>query len=243
MEKKRNEDLFLKFVNYLVNDTNFCLDDVLRRLKEIKNYEQEESQGRLNEMSGEERENAESLYQENVNVCRFEGHHVRLTTEFIHLFTKEMPELFLHSTIVDQVAVMFNYFLVLLTKEDFGEEDERKIKIDPEVLLLSICESYISLGAHQAFLESMAKDERSFKPQLFTSAIQMLQKKRLLGEEKAVQLERVVMKAAELKKKFSDEEMNFDDIPEEFLDPIMGTLMVKDKNEDCVCLSLFFFSI
>lgn len=85
--------------------------------------------------------------------------------------------------------------------------------------------SHASGKLNSSFVEAVARDGRSFKPDAFRTAVDML-RKAYPGKEDTVQSFLELIDQFE-KTKEADDEMDADlgDIPDEFLDPIMATLM------------------
>merc|ERR1711907_558697 len=74
------------------------------------------------------------------------------------------------------------------------------------------------------YLDAVVKDGRSFKPDVFQTAVKLLEKYDS-SEARVKRFRDVVAKLIERAKTLEEAEADLGDVPEEFLDPIMQTLM------------------
>jgi len=90
-----------------------------------------------------------------------------------------MPE------IVERVAAMVDYTLDTLVGQvpQFEGDDPRSIKFDPKTLLSEFIEIYLNLGVSESFVEAVAGDGRSYKPENFDRASRILTRHGLRSAE------------------------------------------------------------
>lgn len=103
-------------------------------------------------------------------------------------------------------------------------KNPEKYSFDPVDTVLNICRIYINLKDSEAFCLAVSQDGRSYSPQLFKFAEDVLIRiggGTLIGELQEV-AQKVEKKAAE---QLENEEV-IAEAPEHFLDPIMSTLML-----------------
>ncbi|KAJ8924936.1 hypothetical protein NQ315_001099 [Exocentrus adspersus] len=221
-----NPPLFLKFSNLLINDAIFLLDEALANMAKLKEMQQAQDNGEWASLSPRERTQNVSYMQHIGNLARFDNILGRDTITTLEKLTSEISTVFTHSTMVDRIAAMLNYFLLSLVgpnKQNFKVKDSKEYHFDPAGTVLDICKIYIHLKNSDSFCLAVSQDGRSYSPNLFALAEDVLVRiggGPLIGELKEV-ADRVAQKAQEYK---ANEEAMME-APEHFLDPIMSTLM------------------
>ncbi|KAA3673932.1 ubiquitin conjugation factor E4 A [Paragonimus westermani] len=190
--------LFLQFLSLLVNDAIFLLDEAINLLIQLKRKEQEREAvgGRL--ASQEE----ESLF---MHTGRLARHHIMLGIETIAALRRVVsvcPRLITHPILVDRVACMLNYFLARLVNHSTSSSDSA-----------------------EAFRRAVVSDERSFHPDLLDQAVAVLTRVSTAPIEVCTKFsEAVVLIKNENVVKMEDE-LDVEDAPDDFVDPIMGHVM------------------
>lgn len=115
-----NPPLFLRFINLLINDAIFLLDESLSNLQQIRQLQQAQDNGEWDNLSANEREQNLANLQHVGNFARIDNILGRDTINILKLLTSEVPEIFCHPTMVDRVAAMLNYFLLHLVGPNKG---------------------------------------------------------------------------------------------------------------------------
>lgn len=114
---------YLQFINLLINDAIYLLDEGLSYMAQLKEQQQQRSGGAWPEVpAGRQRQEREAQYQHITMLARFHNMMGRETIRTLSMMTSEIKGIFVHSTIVDRVASMLNYFLLHLVgpkKRDF----------------------------------------------------------------------------------------------------------------------------
>lgn len=116
--------LFLRFVNLLINDAIFLLDESLSNLKQIRQLQTAQDNGEWNNLPAHEREQNLANLQQTGTMARFDNILGRDTINLLKLLTSlsGVQEIFCHASMVDRIAAMLNYFCAKLTgpnKESF----------------------------------------------------------------------------------------------------------------------------
>lgn len=214
--------LFLRFINLLVNDSIFLLDEALDHMKQIRACELERDKGAW------DRDKELGL-----RFLKMIGRHrnttANLTIYTLMLLTKDLCDIFCHSVMVDRITGMLNYFLEHLVgpkQIDYKVSNRRELDFRPEQLVSDITHIYLYLGTSEHFCKAVLGESRSFSHGLFDSAVPILRK---IGvpEDFISSFGEFGQKLKSLEKSVQREEELMADVPEEFLDPIMGTLMVE----------------
>lgn len=218
--------IFLRFVNLLMNDAIFLLDESLNNLRQIRDLQEAQDRGDwANLPENERRQNMENLQQLG-HLAKFDNMLGRDTIKILKLLTSETKTIFVHNSMVDRIAGMLNYFLLHLVgpkKGSFKVKDMKKFEFEPALTVLEICTIYVNLQDCDSFCLAVANDGRSYSPELFEYAEQVLA--RIGGGNLIVDIVEFAEKVRRLEKQQKEDEIALSDPPDEFLDPIMSTLM------------------
>jgi ubiquitin conjugation factor E4 A len=101
--------LFLRFVNLLVNDAIFLLDEALSYMKQMQ--EQEIQRADWQQLPHGQRSQNEAQFNHVMRLARYHNIMGMETIGLLALFTSSIHEVFSHATMVDRIAAMLNYFL------------------------------------------------------------------------------------------------------------------------------------
>lgn len=224
--------LFLKFINLLMNDAIFVLDEALSYMTQLKEAEQRRKTEEWRKLSFEQRSQAEANFNHTGRVARFHNVLSLSTIGTLAWLTKDIKTIFSHPTLVDRIANMLNYFLEHLVgpkKKNFIVTDKNDYEFNPRAILGKICEIYVNLGdtknlRYIEFCTAVSSDGRSYHENLLPQATEILFRTGMssLGTE-FDKLSKLIDKIAIQNQM---EEIPSEDIPDTFLDPIMSTLMV-----------------
>ena len=96
---------------------------------------------------------------------------------------------------------------------------------NPKALLGEIVDVYINLMDKENFILAVARDGRSYKPANFDNASNIMKHKDIKTPEEIAKWEQLKKKIAISKAEDEAAEADLGEIPDEFLDPLMFTLM------------------
>ncbi|XP_060534633.1 ubiquitin conjugation factor E4 A [Cylas formicarius] len=221
-----NPPLFLRFANLLINDAIFLLDEALANMAKLKEMQQAHDNGEWNQLSPQERSQNIGYMHHVGNLARFDNILGKDTTTTLEKLTSKITIVFTHSTMVDRIAAMLNYFLLNLVgpnKKNFKVKDSKEYSFDPAGTVMDICKIYVNLKGSDAFCLAVSQDGRSYSPNLFSLAEDVLI--RIGGGLLIGELKEVADKVAEKAKEYKASEEAMMEAPDHFLDPIMSTLM------------------
>lgn len=106
--------IFLRFVNVLINDSIFLLDESLTNLQSIRELEEARDSNKWDALHPNERQqNLQNLQQLGM-LARFDNILGRETINILKLLTSQTKGIFCHASMVDRIAAMLNYFLLHL---------------------------------------------------------------------------------------------------------------------------------
>ncbi|KAJ7644172.1 ubiquitin elongating factor core-domain-containing protein [Roridomyces roridus] len=227
-EAARNVDKFVRFVNLMINDVTYLMDESLGDLTQIHNIQQEmEDQATWNAQTQQHRRDREGQLRTLERHASGYTSLGRSTVELLKVFTAETKEPFMMPEIVDRLAAMLDYNLHALVGpkyRDLEVRDREKLKFDPKALLSDILQVFLNLSDQEAFIKAVANDGRSYSQELFERAAQTAIKRTLKTEGEIQQLRAFVAKVEECKLMLEAEE-DLGEVPDEFLDPLMFTVM------------------
>ncbi|XP_034915472.1 probable ubiquitin conjugation factor E4 [Populus alba] len=229
--KEEEKGVYLKFLNFLINDSIYLLDESLNKILEIKGLEAEMSNTtEWERRPAQERQERTRLFHSQENIIRID---MKLANEDVSMLTftsEQITAPFLLPEMVDRVATMLNYFLLQLVgpqRRSLTLKDPEKYEFRPKQLLKQIVHIYVHLArgdTENIFPAAILKDGRSYNEQLFTAAADVL---RRIGEDGRVVQEFIELgtKTKVAASEAMDAEATLGEVPEEFLDPIQCTLM------------------
>ncbi|XP_065369724.1 ubiquitin conjugation factor E4 B [Calliphora vicina] len=228
INESNNGKQFVKFINMLMNDTTFLLDECLENLKRIhqtqilmlnepawSNLGSEQQQSRLSQLATDERQ------------CRSYLTLARETVEMFHYLTDDIKEPFMRDELVDRLSSMLNFNLHQLCGpkcNDLKVRNPAKYGWEPRRLLGQIFDIYLHLDCDR-FAQALAADERSFQKHLFDDAANRIER---LSIRSAIEVEKfrsLITKAHDIYVANQQSEDECADAPDEFKDPLMDTLM------------------
>ncbi|KAG6443812.1 hypothetical protein O3G_MSEX002997 [Manduca sexta] len=219
--------IFLRFVNLLMNDAIFLLDEALGNMAQIRTMQAAQESGAWANLPPQEREQNHANLTHIGMLARFDNILGRDTIRTLVRLTAHAPYVFCHPTLVERIASMLNYFLLHLVgpnKKNFKVKDMKEFEFDPASTVLDICRMYVELGSNSRFCGAVSDDGRSYSPQLFTLAEAVLV--RIGGGGLIGSLQEVAARVGQLAEQKQRDEEILANAPDEFLDPIMSTLMM-----------------
>ncbi|CAL4079295.1 unnamed protein product, partial [Meganyctiphanes norvegica] len=218
--------LFLRFVHILLNDATFLLNEGFDTMMQLRKLEKDRDNGEWNNLAPNEKLAKEKDMKKLVNHARYFNILGQLTFQTLELLTKEICEVFTHTTMVDRVSSMLNFILVHLVgpkQREIKVKEKKMYAFSPEEMVINICKIYLNLCDNEAFCSAVAADERSYTPELLNQAHHVLCR---IGSEHLSQDILHVKSKVDAAKAYNEEEEEFiEEAPEEFLDPIMTILM------------------
>ncbi|KFP05513.1 Ubiquitin conjugation factor E4 A [Calypte anna] len=221
------DSLFLRFLNLLMNDAIFLLDEAIQYLSKIKVQQIEKDRGEWDSLSQEARREKESSLQMFGQLARFHNIMSNETIGTLAFLTSEIKSLFVHPFLAERIISMLNYFLQHLVGPKMGAlkvKDFSEFDFKPQQLVSDICTIYLNLGDEENFCATVPKDGRSYSPTLFAQTVRVLKKINKPGNM-IVSFSNLAERIKSLADRQQQEEETYADACDEFLDPIMSTLM------------------
>lgn len=228
IQESRSGKEFVRFVNMLINDTTFVLDESLDSLKSIHELQEAmKDTAEWNKQPQDVRERREQQLQQDERQCESYLTLASKTLSMFHYLTKLVQKPFLRPEIADRLAAMLNFNLTQICGpkcKNLIVKKPEKYGFYPKKLLSRIIDLYLNLNCPQ-FIKCLARDERSYSKEIYEEAIKKLEK---LSIKPQMEIATFIELAKQVEKCHMDirqAEMDFGDIPDEFRDPLMDTLM------------------
>eukprot|EP00879_Flechtneria_rotunda_P016797 GHRR01017581.1.p1 GENE.GHRR01017581.1~~GHRR01017581.1.p1 ORF type:complete len:531 (+),score=180.79 GHRR01017581.1:2040-3632(+) len=220
---------YLRFANMLINDSTYLLDEALKKVQEMREFEAQQSlaASRTPQEQQELQHNISRTGQQMSSSFYLAAG----TINTMAVSTSEVAGPFLLPEMVDRLAAMLNYFLLYLTgpqRKMLKLKDPEKYHFKPKALLAQICTIYLNMAQADrsgVFAAAIAADARSYRPDMFAEAALVLRQFGLMTELEIQQLEMLAAQVAQAAAQGQAEEEVLGDVPDEFLDPIQYTLM------------------
>lgn len=225
----QNVDKFVRFVNLMINDVTYLMDESLSEMTQIHNIQVEmDDKATWNSKPMEYRREREGTLRSLERHASGYTTLGRSTVELLKIFTAETKAPFMMPEIVDRLAAMLDYNLVALVGPKYQElrvRDPEKLKFNPRALLSDLLQVFLNLSDQTDFVNAVARDGRSYSRELFDKAADVVVLRGLKTGAEIQQLRLFVEKVEEAKANMMEEDEDLGDIPDEFTDPLMATLM------------------
>lgn len=226
-QANQNLDFFVRYVNLLLNDVTFVLDESFGAFITIHNTQVELSR----EGSTMEPTIRQQKEEQLAASQRMAKSYMQLTNEtvvMLKLFTDALADSFTMPEVVQRLADMLDYNLDTMVgpkSSNLKVANLQEYGFNPRSLLSDIVDVYLNLMNKESFIYAIARDGRSYKPANFEKAAEILNKWRLKSADDMKKWELLQKKVKVAKEADEQAEEDLGEIPDEFLDPLMYTLM------------------
>jgi len=212
----------------LLNDVTYVLDNSLTALADIHRLQNELESSSAEFLTEEERGEKEKALNKAEKDAQSYMQLGNETVIMLNLFTSAIGDAFVQPEIVARLAGMLDYNLEALVGPKCNTlrvRNPEKYRFNPRALLSEITSVYLNLCQKKSFVEAISRDGRSYKPQTFELATGVLRKHHLKSNEDIAALAKMAEEVKHLKTREDEEELELGEVPDEFTDPLMATLM------------------
>ncbi|KXS14742.1 hypothetical protein M427DRAFT_112436 [Gonapodya prolifera JEL478] len=223
---------FVRFVNMLVNDVTFLLDEGISKLVEIRTVQQEMADARTwGAQTEDHRRDREQVL---TSAERQASSYMSLANETVNMFARmtgdeHIAAAFAAPELVGRMALMLNHNLATLVGPKCTElkvQNPDRYFFNPKRLLNELVQIYMNLSRRDEFVVAVAQDTRNYKRGYFERAKDILVvRTRMRNENELRPLEEFVLKVDAAVIAGEQEEEDIGDFPEEYRDAILYTLM------------------
>ncbi|KAJ1145164.1 hypothetical protein NDU88_011455 [Pleurodeles waltl] len=228
MEEFNSGKQFVRYINMLINDTTFLLDESLESLKRIHEMQEEmRNKEHWDQLPRDQQQARQAQLAQDERVSRSYLALATETVDMFHILTKQVQKPFLRPELGPRLAAMLNFNLQQLCGpkcRDLKVENPEKYGFEPKKLLDQLTDIYLHLDCPR-FAKAIADDQRSYSKALFEEVISKMRK---AGIKSTIAIEKFKLlsdKVEEIVAKNARAEIDYSDAPDEFRDPLMDTLM------------------
>ncbi|KAH9881713.1 hypothetical protein IAQ61_000440 [Plenodomus lingam] len=216
------------FVNLLLNDVTFVLDESFTAFKEIH-----EVSKLLKNPPPDMDDAARQAQEEKLAGAQSKAKsYMQLTNEtvaMLKLFTEALADSFTKKEVVVRLAHMLDYNLEALVspdkRKDLQVDNPEDYGWNPRTMLQEVSDVYLNLRDKQSFIDAVATDGRSYRSSYWDEAYRILQKLSLKTPEELAQWQDMGQRIAAAKQQADMVEADLGEYPDEYTDPILATLM------------------
>lgn len=222
---------FIRFINMVINDATFLLDESLASLKKIHDVESlMTNKEEWAALGREEQQQKESILEDAKRQVRSWLVYAKDTLELLGYLTRDAPQPFAQDVLGDRLASMLNHNIAQLCGRKCMElkvhDAAERFQWEPRKLVGQVVDVYLNLAAFSdSFAEFIAHDERSYTPQMMNDVIRRLVSNNIVPVSQIERFHALAEKVETLYNNKAAQEMELEDAPEEFRDPVMDTLM------------------
>ncbi|KAF2431845.1 putative ubiquitin fusion degradation protein UfdB [Tothia fuscella] len=230
VESKINTTFFVQFVNLTLNDVTFLLDESFTAFKKIRGLQEELEGDAAATMDEKTREEKQQLLDQTQGSAKNWMQLTNETISMLKLFTSALADAFTSPEIVQRLADMLDYNLDSMVgpkQKELKVRDPLQYSFKPLELLSDLTSVYLNLRDKTNFQLAVARDGRSYKHSTLVHAAEIMAKSSTsLKSPDELREFRAMADSIEATKLADDkaEEM-LGEIPDEYVDPIMASLM------------------
>lgn len=229
-----DETRLMRFINMLLNDANHLLDETLNDLEEIHRLEVliDSDSPDWTALSTEEKTERKERHAQLQNTAMSNNQLSNNNVKLLCLLTGDdaVRKVFLRPEMVSRIAEMLNYLLSRLCGErcrDLKVSDPERVAWKPKLLLALVMKTFTHFHEDASFARSVSSDGRSYSPELLSRAAAIATRRTILHPREVRKFVALAKMAAEVRAVAEQEELDLGEVPEEFLDPIMSTIMER----------------
>ncbi|XP_069804390.1 ubiquitin conjugation factor E4 B isoform X2 [Dendropsophus ebraccatus] len=228
MEEFNSGKQFVRYINMLINDTTFLLDESLESLKRIHEMQEEmRNKEHWDQLPRDQQQTRQSQLAQDERVSRSYLALATETVDMFHILTKQVQKPFLRPELGPRLAAMLNFNLQQLCGpkcRDLKVENPEKYGFEPKKLLDQLTDIYLHLDCAR-FAKAIADDQRSYGKDLFEEVISKMKKAGIKSTIAIEKFKLLAEKVEEIVARNARAEIDYSDAPDEFRDPLMDTLM------------------
>jgi len=227
----RDTPHFVRFINMLINDSIYSMDEALTKLASIHAMQLEMAdEARWASQPRQQLHQRMQTHQQEETHARY---FMQFTTEVLHMMKylssdKEVAAVFMLPELAYRIASMLNYFLVQLVgakSKNLKVKNPDKYLFNPAKLLLTVCTIITQFSPLPEFAQAVVKDDRSFDPSNMRKALKVLSQRMSMPLDGLEMLEQFCERCVALKQQEDEEEAELGEVPDEFLCEITMDIM------------------
>ncbi len=226
---------FERFLNTVISDSIFLLDESIKHLKTIRSIELlKDDATSWGALSGDQRQEKEKLFADSEGSAKWMMRLANTTFRLLANCVKQIGHAFTSEMFSERFAHMLDYYIHTLAPaklRDINVRNKEKYHFKPQALLVDILLIFTGCCSDATFRKHVVLDARSFSQTTMQEILDLVRKRNWLQPADLVQLETCVSDLHATAAAPSDglEEAE-EDAPAEFLDPLtQGLMLVRDN--------------
>jgi ubiquitin conjugation factor E4 B len=214
-----------------MGDVSYLSDEVIQRLIDIRIYQELKDNKEIwNLKTDEERKREDDKFNENDRYLKAECRLLNHSLGFMTIICSCLQDYFIKEQKAERLANLLNYCLDEFTSKSsqLKIKNKKDYEFNPSYIMESMIKIYSYFSTYEQFVEFIVMDERSYKYDNFLKAIKVkndFNKVKVDPEISEKFDDLVYNKLKKAKEIVEKNTINYDDAPEEFLDPLLSTLM------------------
>ena len=224
----QHPDSFKSFADKLLNDSIFLLDEGLSKLLESRAAQTRLEAGAA--PSDQERRDLQETMERGARQARSFNVLLRESLKIFTMVATHHPRLFMHADMHERLANSLNYCLYQIhgpRRAELRITNPEKFEFEPAWIVDKLCTSILSFATFdKKFVEFLAKDTRSYSDELYMNALAFITENPQTDSEfNATAWKAMAANAKQVTQMEEEMEEELGEIPDDFLDPLMATLM------------------
>ena len=232
-EEAGDVDLFVRFTNSIINDMIYLLDEALIKAAQLHDAQANIAASRAAQATfiqvnarRQEQERAAQIARSLRTAAVLATHTVNLLwTLCLH---ERSSAILLRPEMIDRITASINTYVMKIAgdkRDSIVVKDSAACSYHHDQWLNVFTDIYLAFRDNHLFRLSIVKDNRCFSPADFQRAHDILLEKKLKSPARLAELQALVTQLATLAADVQSEWDELGDVPDEFLDPILNTLM------------------
>jgi len=169
-------DRFVRFMNFILNDSLYCMDEALSKLAKIRELQREMDDAAAWAALADE---ARTEKRDMLRQCEEQaGYYMQLANRTVHMLNylttdSTIVRVLMRPELAGRVGSMLNSFVFRLVGPQCLElkvREPERYHFNPRLLLVEIAEIYIHMASQREFATAVVSDQRSYSPELFQRA-------------------------------------------------------------------------
>ena len=218
----------MRFVNLLLNDVTFVLDESFDSFNKIHELQAQLNSSDVAQMDPSVKQEKEESLSAAQGKAKGYMNLTNETVDMLKLFTEALADSFTMPEIVQRLADMLDYNLDAMAgpkRLNLKIENPQEYGFNPKQLLSALVDVYLNLKDKESFQLAIARDGRSYKPENFEYASTIMTRYALKSATDIDKWNKFAATIKAVKEVDEQEEEELGEIPEEYLDPLMYSLM------------------
>lgn len=219
-----DNDAMIRFINLMSNDITYLLDDAFDNIRNLKRAQQKYRD--VHNLSNIDQSAMMQEFSQFEGIISSDLQLVELFGKLLITLTTHCPTLFMSEEIVHKFTAMLNHFISDMLGSKRVEliiKDKSKCNWDARRYLDIFISLYCNVQC-ETFFDAISKEERYFSQQNIEDIIKCI-KEKLINSLNFSTFISIVESSMDIRKRREIEENDWDDVPFEYLDPIMSTIM------------------